>query len=108
MFSHVVMGLLHPGIDQCPRTKPETKVRFTTALKGLISPPSEPPGKIMSFGMSPLNYSDSDTKTLTYPSILRLLPVTTRPTHTPTLLTYGHINYILIRGMYDFPCLFVK
>ena len=24
-------------------------------------PPSEPPGEIMSFGMSPVNYSDSDS-----------------------------------------------
>ena len=29
--------------------------------KGLISPPSEPPGEIMSFGVSPVNYSDSET-----------------------------------------------
>ena len=35
-------------------------VRFTRAFKGLISPPSEPPGEIMSFGVSPVNYSDSD------------------------------------------------
>ena len=31
------------------------------AFKGLISPPSEPPGEIMSFGVSPVNYSDSDS-----------------------------------------------
>ena len=30
-------------------------------FKGLISPPSEPPGEIMSFGVSPVNYSDSDS-----------------------------------------------
>ena len=36
-------------------------VRFTRAFKGLISPPSEPPGEIMSFGVSPVNYSDSDS-----------------------------------------------
>ena len=35
------------------------QVRFT--FKGLISPPSEPPGEIMSFGVSPVNYSDSDS-----------------------------------------------
>ena len=35
--------------------------RFTRAFKGLISPPSEPPGEIMSFGVSPVNYSDSDS-----------------------------------------------
>ena len=34
---------------------------FTRAFKGLISPPSEPPGEIMSFGVSPVNYSDSDS-----------------------------------------------
>ena len=34
--------------------------RFTRAFKGLIfSPPSEPPGEIMSFGVSPVNYSDA-------------------------------------------------
>ena len=27
----------------------------------LVSPPSEPPGEIMSFGVSPVNYSDSDS-----------------------------------------------
>ena len=33
---------------------------FTRAFKGLIPPPpSEPPGEIMSFGVSPVNYSDS-------------------------------------------------
>ena len=37
------------------------QVRFTRAFKGLISPPSEPPGEIMSFGVSPVNYSDSDS-----------------------------------------------
>ena len=37
-------------------------VRFTRAFKGLISPPSEPPGEIMSFDVSPVNYSDSDCK----------------------------------------------
>ena len=31
-------------------------VRFTRTFKGLISPPSEPPGEIMSFGVSPVNY----------------------------------------------------
>ena len=31
-------------------------------FKGLISPPSEPHGEIMSFGVSPSNYSDSDLK----------------------------------------------
>ena len=36
------------------------QVRFTRAFKGLIFPPSEPPGEIMSFGVSPVNYSDSD------------------------------------------------
>ena len=30
-------------------------------FKGLIFPPSEPPGEIMSFGVSPVNYSDSDS-----------------------------------------------
>ena len=34
---------------------------LTRAFKGLISPPSEPPGEIMSFGVSPVNYSDSDS-----------------------------------------------
>ena len=28
-----------------------------------LSPPSEPPGEIMSFGVSPVNYSDSDSET---------------------------------------------
>ena len=37
------------------------QVRYTRAFKGLISPPSEPPGEIMSFGVSPVNYSDSDS-----------------------------------------------
>ena len=37
------------------------QVRFTRAFKGLICPPSEPPGEIMSFGVSPVNYSDSDS-----------------------------------------------
>ena len=34
---------------------------LTRAFKGLhvISPPSEPPGEIMSIGVSPVNYSDS-------------------------------------------------
>ena len=36
------------------------QVRFTRAFKGLMSPPSEPPGEIMSFGVSPVNYSDSE------------------------------------------------
>ena len=40
------------------------QVRFTRAFKGLISPPSEPPGEIMSFGVSPVNYSDSDPSSL--------------------------------------------
>ena len=31
------------------------------AFKGIISPPSEPPGEIMPFGVSPVNYSDSDS-----------------------------------------------
>ena len=30
---------------------------YTRAFKGLISPPSKPPGEIMSFGVSPVNYS---------------------------------------------------
>ena len=34
---------------------------LTRAFKGLISPPSEPPGEIMSFDVSPVNYSDSDS-----------------------------------------------
>ena len=34
-------------------------------VKGLISPPSEPPGEIMSFGLSPVNYSDSDSRAFT-------------------------------------------
>ena len=38
------------------------QIRFTLAFKGLISPPSEPPGEIMSFGVSPVNYSDSDSE----------------------------------------------
>ena len=33
-------------------------------FKGLISTPSEPPGEIMSFGVSPVNYSDSDSDTV--------------------------------------------
>ena len=37
------------------------EVRFTRAFKGLVSPQSEPPGEIMSFGVSPVNYSDSDS-----------------------------------------------
>ena len=37
-------------------------VRFTRTFKGLISPPSEPPGEMMSFGVSPVNYSDSDSE----------------------------------------------
>ena len=32
------------------------------AFKGLISHPSEPTGEIMSFGVSPVNYSDSDSE----------------------------------------------
>ena len=36
------------------------------AFKGLISPPSEPPGEIMSFGVSPVNYSDSEELHLPY------------------------------------------
>ena len=35
-------------------------------FKGLISPPSEPPGEIMSFGVSPVNYSDSGTSWVKY------------------------------------------
>ena len=31
-----------------------------TSLMLSISPPSEPPGEIMSFGVSPVNYSDSE------------------------------------------------
>ena len=42
-----------------------SQVRFTRAFKGLISPPSESPGEIMSYGVSPVNYSDSDLKVLT-------------------------------------------
>ena len=34
------------------------QVRFTRAFKGLISPPFEPPGEIMLFGVSPVNFSD--------------------------------------------------
>ena len=37
------------------------QVRFTRAFKGLISPPSEPPGEIMSFGVSPVHNSDSSS-----------------------------------------------
>ena len=36
------------------------QVRFTRANKGLISPQSERPGEILSFGVSPVSYSDSD------------------------------------------------
>ena len=32
-------------------------------IKRLISPPSEPPGEIMSFGVSPVYYLDSDSDT---------------------------------------------
>ena len=45
----------------CPSSLYCVQVRFTRAFKGLISPPSEPPGEIMSFGVSPVNYSDSDS-----------------------------------------------
>ena len=43
-----------------------SKVLWSFALdsydvEGLISPPSEPPGEIMSFGVSPVNYTDSDS-----------------------------------------------
>ena len=38
-----------------------SSLRFACAFKGLISPPSEPPGEVMSFGVSPVNYSDSDS-----------------------------------------------
>ena len=43
------------------------QVRFTRAFKGLIYPPSEPPGEIMSFGVSPVNYSDSDSDDIISP-----------------------------------------
>ena len=36
-------------------------VKNTRVFKGLISPPYEPPGEIMSFGVSPVNCSDSDS-----------------------------------------------
>ena len=39
---------------------PNTKFASLVSFKGLISPPSEPPGEIMSFGVSPVNYSDSE------------------------------------------------
>ena len=32
-------------------------------LEGLISPPSEPPSEIMSFGVSPVKYSELLTQT---------------------------------------------
>ena len=40
-----------------------------------FSPPSEPPGEIMSFGVSPVNYSDSDSdrtifRSAIFPTIL--------------------------------------
>ena len=67
------------------------QVRFTRAFKGLISPPSEPPGEIMSFGVSPVNYSDSDSdleKDLFYRSnLLGIIdPSTSDPDH--SLLTW--------------------
>ena len=40
---------------------PEDRFSRVAVHKGLISPPSEPPGEIMSFGVSPVNYSDSDS-----------------------------------------------
>ena len=50
-----------------------SKVRYTRAFKGLISPPSEPPGEIMSFGVSPLNYSDSDqTRKIILPLLVNI------------------------------------
>ena len=51
------------------------QVRFTHAFKGLISPPSEPPGEIMSFGVSPVNYSDNDIY-MKYTQFLKLLLAT--------------------------------
>ena len=52
------------------------QVRFTLAFKGLISPPPEPSGEIMSFGVSPVNYSDSDSVVyLHYTTVLLCLPL---------------------------------
>ena len=39
-----------------------TTLNWINAFLCLISPPSEPPGEKMSFGVSPVNYSDSDTR----------------------------------------------
>ena len=39
------------------RTQDNQTIR---AFKGLISPPSEPPRELMSFGVSSVNYSDSE------------------------------------------------
>ena len=33
-----------------------------SCVQGTNFPPSEPPGEIMSFGVSPVNYSDSDSE----------------------------------------------
>ena len=38
-----------------------SKFASLVRLRELISPQSEPPGEIMSFGVSPVNYSDSDS-----------------------------------------------
>ena len=46
---------------ECLMTVCPSSLQSCGAFKGLISPPSEPPGEIMSFGVSPVNYSDSDS-----------------------------------------------
>ena len=59
--------LMHTGSrNQFLRGRVQDHVRFTRAFKGLIFPPSEPPGEIMSFGVSPVNYSDSDSDSILF------------------------------------------
>ena len=56
-------GLHDPLFSTAEMSDDCVQVRFTRAIKdikGLISPPSETLGEIMSFGVSPVNYSDSD------------------------------------------------
>ena len=40
------------------------KSLITHLVQGTNFSPSEPPGEIMSFGVSPVNYSDSDSQAM--------------------------------------------
>ena len=65
------MNIRHTGMTSLSDLSPLPKCLMTvcpsslhSCVQGTNFSPSEPPGELMSFGVSPVNYSDSDSERL--------------------------------------------